>query len=200
MENDAKIKNIDSSSNPGPLGLLGFGLTTTLLNLANAGISNKTSIIIAMGIFVGGIAQVIAGILESKKNNTFGMTAFIAYGFFWISLVGIWVLPSVFSNCPQSIAPTHPELAWYLLLWGLFSLGMFIGTFKLNKALIIVFGLLVVLFMLLALANFTGSHIIHIIAGYEGIICGLAAIYTSIAQIINEVYGKEILPIRPVKK
>ncbi|MDD2200602.1 MAG: acetate uptake transporter [Bacteroidales bacterium] len=200
MQENSQVKIIDSSSNPAPLGLLGFGLTTILLNLANAEITNKTSVIIAMGIFVGGLAQVIAGILESKKNNTFGMTAFIAYGFFWISLVGIWVFPSVFDNCPQSIAPTHPELAWYLLLWGIFSFGMFIGTFKISRALQIVFGSLVVLFILLALANFTGSHIIHIIAGYEGIFCGLTAVYTSIAGVINELYGKELMPVRPVKK
>lgn len=192
------VKIIDSSSNPGPLGLLGFGLTTVLLNLANAGITNKTSVIIAMGVFVGGMAQIIAGILESRKNNTFGMTAFIAYGFFWISLVGIWVLPSIFNNCSQSIAPTHPEFAWYLLLWGIFSFGMFIGTFKINRALQVVFGSLVVLFMLLAIANFTGSHQIMITAGYVGIFCGLSAVYTSLAGVINELYGKELMPIRPM--
>lgn len=200
MQETVNMKMVDTTSNPAPLGLLGFGMTTVLLNLANAGITNKTSIILAMGIFVGGIAQVIAGIMEWKKNNTFGTLAFTAYGFFWISLVSIWVLPSILPNVAQAIAPTHPEMGWFLLLWGLFSTVMFIGTFKLNRALQVVFGLLIVLFYLLALAYFTEIHEIHIWAGYVGILCGLSAMYTSVAQVINELWGKEVLPICPMKK
>src|ERR1700687_5055708 len=83
----------DNLANPAPLGLFGFGMTTVLLNLHNAGGFEMNSMILAMGICYGGPAQVIAGIMESKKNNTFGMTAFISYGFFWLSLVALIVLP-----------------------------------------------------------------------------------------------------------
>jgi uncharacterized protein len=76
-------------ANPGPLGLLGFGMTTILLNIHNAGFFPVSAMMLSMGIFVGGIAQVIAGILEFKKGNTFGMTAFISYGMFWITLVSL---------------------------------------------------------------------------------------------------------------
>ena len=79
----------DTTANPAPLGLLAFGTTTILLNLHNAGIFEMNSMILAMGIFYGGLAQVIAGIMEAKKNNTFGLTAFTSYGFFWLTLVGI---------------------------------------------------------------------------------------------------------------
>ncbi len=85
----------DTSANPAPLGLLAFGLTTVLLNLHNAGIFEMNSMILAMGIFYGGLAQIIAGIMESKKNNTFGMTAFISYGSFWLTLVGLIVMPKL---------------------------------------------------------------------------------------------------------
>ncbi len=185
----------DTSSNPAPLGLIGFGMTTILLNIHNAGIYELNSMIMGMGIFVGGIAQMIAGILESKKNNTFGTTAFSAYGAFWLSLVALWVMPKL----GLAEAPDKTAVGFYLLIWGLFTLGMFFGTLKLNKMLQVVFASLALLFFLLAAGDFTGNAMITKIAGWEGIFCGFAAFYGSIAQVINEVYGKEILPLGVVK-
>lgn len=194
MNNETIIK--DTSANPAPLGLTGFGLTTILLNIHNAGFYPNNSMILGMGIFVGGIAQIIAGILESKKNNTFGLTAFIAYGSFWLSLVAILALPRL------GIADKADETAmgFYLLVWGLFTFGMFIGTLRLNRALQVVFGSLVILFALLALGDFTHNPTIKIIAGYEGIFCGLSAFYAAIAQVLNEVYGRVVLPVCPVAR
>ncbi len=194
MNTETIIK--DNSANPAPLGLTGFGLTTILLNIHNAGFYPNNSMILGMGIFVGGIAQIIAGILESKKNNTFGLTAFIAYGSFWLSLVAILALPRL------GIADKADETAmgFYLLVWGLFTFGMFIGTLRLNRALQVVFGSLVILFALLALGDFTHNPTIKIIAGYEGIICGLSAFYAAIAQVLNEVYGRVVLPVCPVAR
>ncbi len=162
----------DNSANPAPLGLMAFGLTTVLLNLHNAGFFSLGTMIMATGIFYGGIAQVIAGIMEWKKGNTFGTTAFISYGFFWISLVTLMIMPNMgFGNAPENSA-----MGSYLLLWGIFTLGMFIGTIKLNRALQFVFGSLAILFFLLALAKFSGNPVITMIAGYEGIICGFSAV------------------------
>jgi succinate-acetate transporter protein len=195
MNNIQSFSVLDTTANPAPLGLLGFGLTTILLNLANAGIIPLSSVILAMGLFVGGLAQIFAGIMEWKKNNTFGMTAFTAYGTFWISLVFIWILPKL----NLSLAADELSMGYFLLVWGIFSFGMFIGTLRLNRALQIVFGSLVILFALLAISDFTGNHSIKIIAGYEGILCGFSAVYTSLALILNEIYGKEIMPIGAVK-
>lgn len=175
------VKIKDASSNPAPLGLLGFGMTTVLLNLHNAGYFDLNAMILAMGIFCGGLAQVIAGIMEWKKNNTFGTTAFTSYGLFWLSLVGLLVLPKM----GLGTAASKTAMAAYLFMWGLFTLVMFIGTLKLNKALQIVFGSLTVLFSLLALGDATGNSSISTIAGFEGIICGLSAIYTGLAQVLN---------------
>ncbi|MBR4879255.1 MAG: acetate uptake transporter [Clostridia bacterium] len=178
------------TANPGPLGLLGFGMTTVLLNLHNSGLLPLSIVIVAMGIALGGLAQILAGIREMRQGNTFAGTAFTAYGLFWWSLVIIWVNPF-----PGIEAADKTSLAFYLLLWGIFTLFMFIGTLKHNKATQVVFGSLTILFMLLALGDFTGNHTITIIAGFEGIFCGLSAIYSAMGQIINAEFGKEIIPL-----
>lgn len=183
----------DTTANPAPLGLLGFGMTTLLLNIHNAGFYDLNSMIMGMGLFVGGLAQVIAGVQEWKKNNTFGATAFTAYGFFWITLVAIWLIPK--TSFGADFKSDETSMGCFLLIWGIFTLGMFIGTLKLNRALQLVFGTLVVLFFLLAIGDFTGIKEVKIIAGYEGIVCGSLAIYSCLAQIINEVYGRTVLPI-----
>lgn len=180
----------DSTANPAPLGLMGFGLTTVLLNLHNIGLFGIGSAILAMGIFYGGLAQIIVGIMEWKKKNTFGTVAFTSYGLFWLTLVGIIVLPKYGFEAADTTAMTA-----YLFLWGLFSLVLFIGTFKLNKGLQVVFFLLVVLFMLLAISDMTHSASLKKFAGFEGVICGLSAMYVGAAQILNEVYKRTILPL-----
>lgn len=185
----------DTSANPAPIGLMGFGLTTVLLNLHNAGLFGIGSVILAMGIFYGGIAQIIAGMMEWKKDNTFGTLAFVSYGFFWLSLVAIILLPKtgiVDKPAPESMAA-------YLFLWGLLSLILLIATFKINKIMIIIFSLVTALFFLLALADATGSHAIKVFAGYEGIVCGFSAIYAAAAQVLNETYGREVLPLGKLK-
>lgn len=182
----------DELANPAPLGLMGFGMTTVLLNLHNAGLYTLGTMILSMGIFYGGIAQIIAGIMEYKKGNTFGMTAFSSYGLFWLTFVFLNILPN---TGLWSVPPEIFAVGSYLLMWGLFTLFMFFGTLKRNRALQVVFLSLAILFFLLAIGDFTGISLIKIIAGYEGILCGSSAIYLAIAEIINESYGRKILPI-----
>jgi len=183
----------DTTANPAPLGLLGFGMTTVLLNLHNAGLFELNSMIMGMGIFMGGIAQIFAGIQEWKKNNTFGATAFTAYGAFWLSLVALWLIPK--TSFGAAYTSSEAGIAWYLLLWGVFTFFMFIGTLRLNRTLQVIFFTLTVLFFLLAASAFMESKPLHTFAGYEGIICGLSAMYGCFAQILNEVYGKTVLPL-----
>ena len=183
----------DMTSNPAPLGLLGFGMTTILLNLHNAGFFELDSMIMGMGIFMGGIAQIFAGLQEWKKNNTFGATAFTAYGSFWLSLVALWLIPKTAMG--SGFKSSETAIAWYLLLWGLFTFFMFIGTLRLNRVLQVIFGSLTVLFLLLAISDFTGNASLKVIAGYEGIFCGLSALYGCAALILNEVYNKVVLPV-----
>jgi succinate-acetate transporter protein len=189
METATEIRIADTTANPAPLGLLAFGLTTVMLNLHNAGLFALGSMIFAMGIFYGGLAQIIAGLMEWKKNNTFGTLAFISYGFFWISLVGLIVMPKL----GISDAFGKMDFLAFLSIWGLFSFVMWIITFRLSRALQVVFGLLVLLFALLILGNALGNIAILTIAGIEGIICGLSAMYTGLGQVMNEVYKEKVI-------
>jgi uncharacterized protein len=179
-------------ANPAPLGLMGFGMTTILLNIHNAGFFPVSAMILAMGIFYGGIAQVIAGILEFKKGNTFGMTALTSYGMFWITLVALWVLPDM--SIGKGIKTEEGFMGWYLFLWGVFTFFMWLGTFGKSPVLQFVFLSLWILFFLLAIRDWAELPVIGTIAGYEGIICGASAVYLAMAEMLEESRGKKILP------
>jgi succinate-acetate transporter protein len=181
-------------ANPAPLGLMGFGMTTVLLNLHNIGLYGLGSMILAMGIFYGGFAQIIAGVMEFKKGNTLGTAAFSSYGLFWLSLVFLLVFPRLGWTFP----PEKASLAAYFFLWGLFTALMSLATLKRNKALQTVFISLAILFFLLVIGLYI--PIVTKIAGVEGVFCGFSAIYLAIAEVINETYNKEILPIGVVKE
>ena len=189
-------------ANPAPLGLLGFGMTTVLLNLHNAGFFPLDTMILAMGLAYGGLAQVLVGIMEFRKGNTFGTVAFTSYGLFWWSLVLLLVLPktSLFTGLN---VPTETAMAAYFFMWGLFTFVMFFGTLKTNRALQFVFMSLAILFFLLTARDLTanatiiGDLTIGTVAGYEGIICGLSAVYLAFAEVLNEAHRKTVLPICP---
>ena len=193
----------EKMANPAPLGLLGFGLTTVLLNLHNAGIFGFDTMILAMGLAYGGLAQVIVGIMEFKKGNTFGTVAFTSYGLFWWSLVLLFILPNntVFTGLS---APTETAMAAYFFMWGLFTFTMFFGTLKTNRALQFIFASLAILCFMLTIRELTGNPTLfgtftfNNLTGIEGVICGLSAIYLAFAEVLNEVHQKNVLPICPV--
>jgi succinate-acetate transporter protein len=192
--------SIQKLANPAPLGLLGFGLTTVLLNLHNAGLFSLDTMILAMGIAYGGMAQVIVGIMEYRKGNTFGTVAFTSYGFFWLSLVLLLLLPKMAFFNGLSI-PSETSMAAFFLMWGFFSFAMFFGTLKSNRTLQFVFFSLVILFVMLGIRELTGNPLLfgnvtfNTIVGIEGVICGASAIYLAVAEVINEVHGRSILPL-----
>lgn len=189
------VKIQDTTANPAPLGLMGFGMTTVLLNLHNVGLYSLGTMVLAMGIFYGGIAQVIAAIMEFKKNNIFGATAFGSFGLFWFTLAFLLIMPAMgWGEAPETAA-----MVSYLIMWGIFTGVMFIATLKLSRALQVVFASLTILFFLLAISNATGSVVVTRIAGIEGIFCGLSAIYAALAQVLNSVYGKTVMPLGQVK-
>lgn len=196
MKEKREVVLRDTFANPAPLGLFAFGMTTILLNLHNAGFIQLDSMILSMGIFYGGIAQVFAGVAEGKKNNTFGYTAFISFGFFWLSFAALLIMPKM----GWGMEVSNSGLVAFLTIWGIFTSLLFVGTLRLSVALQLVFGSLAVLFFLLAIGDYLGDHRIKTLAGYEGIVCGFLAIYAGIAQVLNEIWGKEILPIGAVSK
>ena len=192
----------EKMANPAPLGLLAFGMTTVLLNLHNAGLFPLDTMILAMGLAYGGLAQVIVGLMEFKKGNTFGTVAFTSYGLFWWSLVLLLVLPNTTIFTGLS-APTETAMAAYFFMWGLFTFTMFFGTLKTNRALQFVFMSLAILFFLLMIRELTGNPTLfgtftfNNLVGIEGVICGLSAVYLAFAEVLNEANKRNVLPIYP---
>jgi uncharacterized protein len=197
MRREKMSNTLSKLANPAPLGLLGFGLTTVLLNLHNAGVFPLDTMILAMGLAYGGLAQVIVGIMEFKKGNTFGTVAFTSYGLFWWSLVALLLLPKT-TLLTGLTAPNNASMAAYFFIWGLFTLAMFFGTLKANRAVQFVFMSLAILFFMLTTRELLGNPAwFNNITGIEGVICGSSAIYLGIAEVLNESHGKTVLPICP---
>jgi succinate-acetate transporter protein len=214
----------EKSANPAPLGLLGFGMATILLNflliiqsVKNAEIGQIDAMIIGMGIFYGGLAQIIAGILEYKRGNTFTTTAFTSYGLFWLSFIALnWLGTNSVAN--RYVWPffggsytggtpwlvSNEAFAAYFFMWGIFTFVMFFGTLKANRTLQFLFMSLAVLFFLLAAKSVILTYnamateqlaIFTRIIGTEGVICGSSAVYLALAEVLNEIHGKTILPV-----
>lgn len=175
------------NANPAPLGLLGFGMTTVLLSLHNSGVTPLDGVTLMMGILCGGIAQLIAGILEYRNGNTFGTVAFTLYGIFWLVLIGIKLDVT-------GTGSGGDTMGVFCLLWGIMTLFLFIGTLRGRISSKIVFSTLTVTFLLLSVADFTGMGAITTVAGIVGILCGLSAMYTAFAEILAEQYEEEVLP------
>ncbi len=172
---------------------MGFGMTTVLFNFHNAGFFPVSDMVLAMGVFYGGLAQIIAGLMEYKKGNTFGTTAFTSYGLLWLSLVAIIVLPDLGGG--KGFRTDDIYMGWYLFLWGVFTFFMWLGTFGKSRGLQFVFLSLWVLFVLLALRDWTGQVLFARIGGWEGMVCGASAIYVAMAEVLEEARGKKILPV-----
>ncbi len=187
-------------ANPAPLGLSAFALTTFVLSSANAQLFTTNAIVIGLALFYGGIVQLIAGVQEFRAGNTFGATAFCSYGGFWLAL-GFVLLPSsgiVAAYIPKgAAAPSadfHTALGYFLLGWTIFTGLMFLGTLRLNMALIAVFGFLFLTFLSLAVAELGGGTVFTTIGGWLGIITALVAWYTALAGVLGRT-GMFSLPV-----
>jgi succinate-acetate transporter protein len=170
---------------------MGFGLTTIMLSLHNVGLIPLGAAILAMGIFFGGLAQLIAGLMEWKKGNTFGMTVFASFGFFWIIIVTI-VLSTV-----TGIAGTEsPEaMAALFFLWGVFSTYLTVGTMGTNRVSQLTFVALTAVLFLLAYSEALVSADARFAAGCIGVLAGAMAVYSAMAQVLNETIGRELIPL-----
>lgn len=187
---DVHVK--DMTANPTPLGFTGLGLSAVLLSLSYIGIYPVDSMIVSMAMFLGGFAEVFAGIMAWKKGSVFGGTAFCAFGLFWFSLAGLLLLPAA----GLIKAPTPISIAAYLFIWGVYTFIMLIATLKLgSKAIMFIFVTLFLLFILLAIVNATGNAGLLVISGYVGLIVGLAALYTALGIVLNDAYGRTVVPI-----
>lgn len=183
---------MDRTANPTPLGFTGLGLSAVLLSLSYIGIYPVDSMIVSMAMFLGGFAEVFAGIMAWKKGSVFGGTAFCAFGLFWFSLASLLLLPAA----GLIETPTPISIAAYLFIWGVYTFVLLIATLKLgSKAIMFIFATLFLLFMLLAIVNATGNAGLLVIAGYVGLIVGFAALYTALAIVLNDAYGRTVAPV-----
>jgi succinate-acetate transporter protein len=182
------------SANPAPLGLAGFGLTTVVLSCVNAGIlvPDAAAVVVPLAFAFGGIAQVIAGTLEFKTGNTFGMVAFTSYGLFWWWFAFLkWTIGAGWLKAPPSAS-----VAVTLLMWGVFTFLLWIVTFRLSKAVWSIFLLLWITFFFLAAGDFgyfIGSLNCGRIGGYFGLITGLDAMLVAFIEVLNATAGRTII-------
>ncbi|EZQ01993.1 MULTISPECIES: acetate uptake transporter family protein [Acidianus] len=169
-------------ANPAPLGLSGFALTTLVLSIYNSGLLTQgVGAVLGLAAFYGGLAQLLAGILEWRAGNTFGYVAFFTYGAFWewyfISAMGI--LPGI----------TNQGVGIVLIAFGIFTLAMWFGTFKSNLGLFTTFLLLWITFFLLGIGTMISNLAVVHAGGYIGILTAIAAWYTGLIQVVAESLG-----------
>lgn len=178
-------------ANPVPLGLLGYGMSTVLLSLANAGVYEAGSMVLAMAVFFGGIAQVIVAIMAYRNNNTFALTAFAGYGFLWITIAFL----TIGGIHGWAGADSGTAMGFYLLMWAIFTFGLLIASRVAPRALTGVLVLTVILLSVLAIANWAESSTITKIGGWEGVLTGASAVYLAFAFLLNETFGRTVLPV-----
>ena len=183
-----------SIADPAPLGLAGFALTTFVLSMFNAGLVGKAGepVVLGLALAYGGGAQFLAGMWEFRKGNTFGATAFSSYGAFWISF---WAFVTFFSDGVPATA-----VGLYLIGWGIFTFYMWIASFRTNTAVNVVFLLLWITFIVLGIGDAAGSSGISKLGGWIGLATALAAWYASFAGVTNFTFGREVVPVRPLRQ
>ncbi len=175
--------------NPAVVGLAGFGMTTLLLQFHNLGWAGVGPVI-WLGFFFGGMAQLIAGYQEQKMGNNFGFSAFVSYGAFWISLAAILVAKN-YNLFPVS----GTDVGWFLVGWTLYTAILWIGSFKISKAMLFTFTTLLVGFILLDLEHFGAGEEMGKLAGWDLIACALGAWYMMASAIYKDLFGKDVLPV-----
>lgn len=183
-----------TQANPGPLGLVAFGVTTILLSLVNARIlpAGGEAVVLPLAFAFGGSAQILAGLLEFKTGNTFGMTAFISYGAFWI-----WFSLLLFLSGAHllDLSMAGPTVGVTLLLWGGLTFGFWLSTFRFHLCLWLTFTLLLVAFILLGLGAINANEGLSHGGGWVGLLTGIIACYTGLGTLANEVSGYTVAPL-----
>lgn len=181
-------------ANPAALGLVGFGLTTVLLSLVNAGIlpAGGEGVVIPLALAYGGLIQIFAGAFEFKLGNTFGMTAFLSYGAFWWWFAFLLLFAH---NGWVDISAAGPTIGMALLLWGVLTLYLWIASFRLSKIVFLIFLTLWVTFGLLGFGAINANAGLTHAGGYLGILCGALAMYGSFGIVTNATFGRSVVPL-----
>lgn len=177
-----------------PLGLAAFALTTFVLSLFNSGLVSNTAlsaVVLPLALFYGGLAQFVAGLLEFRRGNTFGTTAFVSYGAFWMSFAGYvkFVVPTL----PADQA--HLATGWFLVAWFVFTSYMAVAALKLDLAHRALFTVLALTFLFLALGDLTQVTALGHAGGWLGLLCAGIAWYVSFAGVAEATWGRKVVPL-----
>lgn len=190
---EAPVARVVPVADPAPLGLAGFAATTMMLSAVNAKWidASVAPAVLGMALFYGGVAQLLAGMWEFRRNNTFAAAAFSSYGAFWLSF---WALNQFYAS---KIPAAHlgDAVGLYLLAWAIFTTYMIIGSMRVSMAVMGVFVLLAVTFWFLSIGNFQDSTNVIKIGGYVGIATAAVAWYAAFAGVVNETWQRTILPV-----
>jgi succinate-acetate transporter protein len=181
-------------ADPAPLGLAAFALTTFMLSTVNAGWLPATvePAVFGLALAYGGIGQFAAGIWEFAKGNTFGATAFCSYAGFWLSF---WYLTGHTDFGDAAPKDIDHAVGMYLLVWGIFTAYMTVAATRVSGAVMAVFVLLTITFLVLAWGEFAGSDGIHKLGGYLGLLTAIAAWYASFAGVTAFTWKRQIAPV-----
>ena len=186
----------DGIADPGPLGLAGFAATTFVLSSFNANLIDASllTVVLPLALFYGGLIQLLAGMWEFKKGNTFGATAFGSYGAFWLSYAAY--VKFVAGHLPAATA--HQATGLYLLIWAIFTVFMTVAALRTTGALLAVFTTLAATFVLLTIGAFAQSDMTDKIGGWVGLLTALCAWYAAFAGVINATWKETVVPVVPL--
>jgi uncharacterized protein len=184
-----------SIADPAPLGLAAFAMTTFVLSFFNAGLvsGGGEPVVLGLALAYGGVAQLLAGMWEFRNNNTFGATAFTSYGAFWLSF---WAFNQFYAAKVPAADVGH-AVGLYLIAWGIFTAYMFVASMRVSLAVMAVFALLAITFIVLGIGASGGSSGTTKLGGWIGIVTALAAWYASFAGVTNSTFGRVIMPVGP---
>ncbi|KAI0344307.1 Gpr1 family protein [Trametopsis cervina] len=188
--------------NPGPLGLFSFASTTLILSFYNTGVRGivTPNVVIGMSLFVGGLAQLLAGMWEFAAGNTFSATAFTSYGGFWLSFGALYIPGSGILAAYSDPAELDSALAIYLITWFVVTFLLLIGALRRSICMIALLTFLSLTFMLLAISKFQGSVAINKAAGALGVVTALIAYYIGLAELLIRDEAWFSLPLGSIPK
>ena len=184
-------------ADPGPLGLGAFAMTTFVLSMFNSNLVNGKGLPVVLGLALayGGIVQLLAGMWEFRTGNTFGAVAFCSFGAFWLSF---WAIEVFYAK--QIGGNVGHSIGLYLWAWAIFTAYMTVAALRVSGAVLLVFVLLTVTFVLLAIGAVGAHETITHWGGYLGLATAAAAWYASFAAVTNSTFGRTVLPVFPLAR
>lgn len=181
-----------ATADPAPLGLSAFALTTFLLSMVNAGLVAKgvEPVVFGVALAFGGVAQLLAGMWEFRAGNTFGATAFTAYGAFWLSF---WALVQFYAEKIPAADLGH-AVGLYLIAWGIFTAYMMVASMRTSQAVCATFIALTITFIVLGIGDAGGHENVTKAGGYIGLLTAAIAAYAAFAGVTKSTFGRDVLP------